>query len=186
VTSNQVWGLAKTDEEWSTALEAALMATRQHDLEHGTNAAYVAGRVCKECRVRAPLRFSPPRYLERRCEPRRWRPVAERLRDEGDEADDRRGRGKDQRTGQPGSELRTPFLQPGGAACQRPDSPPSQCPMGRVRLAATRTWTLDSRFSTLGCTWADLRLAAGDRCSAVMSPRCFRRIERPPGRTQTT
>jgi hypothetical protein len=47
LTSNQVWGLTKTDEEWSTALEAALMATRQDDLEHGTNAAYVNGCVCK-------------------------------------------------------------------------------------------------------------------------------------------
>jgi hypothetical protein len=50
LTSNQVWGLTKTDEEWSTAPEAALMATCPDDLEHGTNAAYVAGRVCKECR----------------------------------------------------------------------------------------------------------------------------------------
>jgi hypothetical protein len=37
--SNQVWGLTKTDEEWSNALEASLMATRRVDLEHGTNAA---------------------------------------------------------------------------------------------------------------------------------------------------
>ena len=50
LTSNQVWGLTETDEEWSTALDVALMATRQDDLEHGTNAAYVAGRVCKGCR----------------------------------------------------------------------------------------------------------------------------------------
>jgi hypothetical protein len=45
-----VWGLTKTDEEWSTALEKALTATRRDDLKHGTNAAYVAGCVCKECR----------------------------------------------------------------------------------------------------------------------------------------
>jgi len=38
VTPNQVWGLAKTDEEWSAALEAALTATRRDDLQHGTNA----------------------------------------------------------------------------------------------------------------------------------------------------
>jgi hypothetical protein len=50
LTSNQVWGLTKTDEEWSAALDAALMATRQADLLHGTNAAYVQGCVCKECR----------------------------------------------------------------------------------------------------------------------------------------
>jgi hypothetical protein len=50
LTSNQVWGLARTDEEWSAALEAALTATRRHDLRHGTNAAYVAGCVCKDCR----------------------------------------------------------------------------------------------------------------------------------------
>jgi hypothetical protein len=61
LTSNQVWGLTKTDEEWSTALEAALMATRQHDLEHGTNAAYVAGCVCKECRVHQRERMAKNR-----------------------------------------------------------------------------------------------------------------------------
>jgi hypothetical protein len=43
LSSNQVWGLTKTDEEWSAALEAALTATRRDDLEHGTNATYVAG-----------------------------------------------------------------------------------------------------------------------------------------------
>jgi hypothetical protein len=31
-------------------LEAALTVTRRADLKHGTNAAYVAGCVCKECR----------------------------------------------------------------------------------------------------------------------------------------
>jgi hypothetical protein len=46
-----------------------------------------------------------------------------------------------------GSELRTPFLQPGVGAGQRPDRRPSQCPTGRVRLAATRVPTLDPRFS---------------------------------------
>ena len=34
LTSNQVWGLAKTDEEWSAAVEAALMAAHRNDLEH--------------------------------------------------------------------------------------------------------------------------------------------------------
>jgi hypothetical protein len=51
LTPNQVWGLTKTDEEWSTALEVALTATRRDDLTHGTNAAYVADCVCKECRA---------------------------------------------------------------------------------------------------------------------------------------
>ena len=50
LTSNQVWGLTETDEEWSTALEKALTATRRDDLKHGTNAAYVAGCVCWDCR----------------------------------------------------------------------------------------------------------------------------------------
>jgi hypothetical protein len=50
LTSQQVWGLTKTDQGWSTALEAALTAARRADLQHGTNAAYVAGCVCKECR----------------------------------------------------------------------------------------------------------------------------------------
>jgi hypothetical protein len=48
LTSNQVWGLTKTDQEWSTELEAALTATRRDDLQHGTNAAYVAGCVCRD------------------------------------------------------------------------------------------------------------------------------------------
>ena len=49
LTSNQVFGLARADEEWSSALEAALTATRRDDLEHGTNAAYVHGCVCSDC-----------------------------------------------------------------------------------------------------------------------------------------
>jgi hypothetical protein len=47
---NQVWGLTKTDAEWAEALEGALEATRRADLKHGTNAAYVRGCVCRECR----------------------------------------------------------------------------------------------------------------------------------------
>jgi hypothetical protein len=42
--------MTKTDEAWSDALEAALTATPRSDLRHGTNAAYVAGCVCTECR----------------------------------------------------------------------------------------------------------------------------------------
>jgi hypothetical protein len=58
LTSNQVWGLTKTDEEWSTALETALMATRRHDLKHGSNAAYMAGCVCRECREHQRIRMA--------------------------------------------------------------------------------------------------------------------------------
>jgi hypothetical protein len=37
LTPNQVWGMARVDRESSTALEAALTATRRDDLKHGTN-----------------------------------------------------------------------------------------------------------------------------------------------------
>jgi hypothetical protein len=58
LTSNQVWGLTKSDEEWSEKLEAALTATRREDLQHGTNAAYVAGCVCSECRQHQRMRMA--------------------------------------------------------------------------------------------------------------------------------
>jgi hypothetical protein len=61
LTPNQVWGLTKTDEEWSEKLEAALTATRRHDLEHGTNAAYVRGCVCSECREHQRVRMARQR-----------------------------------------------------------------------------------------------------------------------------
>jgi hypothetical protein len=61
LTPNQVWGLAKTDEAWSTALESALLATRRGDLKHGTNAAYVAGCVCCECRTYQSMRMARSR-----------------------------------------------------------------------------------------------------------------------------
>jgi hypothetical protein len=51
LTSNRVFGLARTDKEWSEQLEAALTATRREDLEHGTNAAYLHGCVCSDCRT---------------------------------------------------------------------------------------------------------------------------------------
>jgi hypothetical protein len=35
LTPNQVWGLTKTNDEWSIALDAALTATRRDDLTHG-------------------------------------------------------------------------------------------------------------------------------------------------------
>jgi hypothetical protein len=50
LTPNQVWGLARTDEEWSAALEAALTASRRDDLQHGSTTVYVRGCVCRECR----------------------------------------------------------------------------------------------------------------------------------------
>jgi hypothetical protein len=50
LTPNQVWGLTRTDQEWSEKLEAALTASRRDDLRHGTTAAYVHGCVCSECR----------------------------------------------------------------------------------------------------------------------------------------
>jgi hypothetical protein len=49
-------GLTKTDEEWSEKLEAALTATRRDDIDHGTNAAYVRGCVCSECRTHQRIR----------------------------------------------------------------------------------------------------------------------------------
>ena len=47
-----------TDDEWSAALEAALMTTRRDDLQHGTNAAYVRGCICKECREHQRIRMA--------------------------------------------------------------------------------------------------------------------------------
>ena len=58
LTSNQVFGLSKTDEDWSTPLEASLTVTRRDDLQHATNAAYVAGCVCQECREHQRLRMA--------------------------------------------------------------------------------------------------------------------------------
>ena len=58
LTPNRVWGLTNTDQEWSAALEAALTTTRRDDLENGTNAAYVAGCVCSECREHQRVRMA--------------------------------------------------------------------------------------------------------------------------------
>jgi hypothetical protein len=58
LTSNQVWGLTRTDQEWAERLEAALSATRRDDLDHGTNAAYVQGCVCSECRAHQRIRMA--------------------------------------------------------------------------------------------------------------------------------
>ena len=56
LTSNQVFGLAKTDKEWSEKLDTALTAARRNDVTHGTNAAYVALWRALRCRVRRPGR----------------------------------------------------------------------------------------------------------------------------------
>ena len=58
LTPNQVWGLTRTDREWSEKLEAALTATRRDDLQHGTNAAYMHGCACSECREHQRVRMS--------------------------------------------------------------------------------------------------------------------------------
>jgi hypothetical protein len=58
LTSNQVWALTKTDQDWSEKLEAALTATRRDDLHHGTNAAYAHGCVCSECREHQRVRMA--------------------------------------------------------------------------------------------------------------------------------
>ena len=50
LTSNRVFGLTRTDQEWSEKLDAALTAARREDIQHGTNAAYIHGCVCKDCR----------------------------------------------------------------------------------------------------------------------------------------
>jgi hypothetical protein len=61
LTSHQVWGLTTTDQQWSAELEAALTATRRGDLKHGTNAASVAGLVCKDCREHQRRRMAKNR-----------------------------------------------------------------------------------------------------------------------------
>jgi hypothetical protein len=61
LTSSQVFGLAKTDSDWSQQLEAALTATRRDDLRHGTNLAYVHGCVCHECRKHQQIRMGRER-----------------------------------------------------------------------------------------------------------------------------
>ena len=48
LSSNKVFGLARTDPDWSQQLEAALTASRRKDLEHGTHAAYMHGCVCSD------------------------------------------------------------------------------------------------------------------------------------------
>jgi hypothetical protein len=64
LTSNRVFGLAKTDEEWSERLEGALTATRRDDLKHGTTPAYVRGCVCSDCREYQRIRMARNREAE--------------------------------------------------------------------------------------------------------------------------
>ena len=56
-----MWGLTKTDEEWSEKLEAALTTARGDDLEHSINAAYAHGCVYSECRQHQRIRMATPR-----------------------------------------------------------------------------------------------------------------------------
>jgi hypothetical protein len=58
LTSNQVWGLTKTDQDWSKMLEAALMATRRDESRHGTSAAYFSGCACSDCRECQRIRMA--------------------------------------------------------------------------------------------------------------------------------
>jgi hypothetical protein len=85
LTPNRVWGLIKTDDEWSAALDGALMSAGRDDLEHGTN----GGCVCKECREYQQLSQQPneghstrpPRGQPKtpfRCRARAMRPGAGR------------------------------------------------------------------------------------------------------------
>ena len=64
LTSQQVWGLTKTDRGWSTELEAALTAARRDSLAHGTNAAYANGCVCRDCRAYQQRRMGRNRGAE--------------------------------------------------------------------------------------------------------------------------
>ena len=62
LTSNQVWGLTRSDAEWSEKLDGALTVARRDDLQHGTNAAYVHGCVCSsECRSHQRVRMAKQR-----------------------------------------------------------------------------------------------------------------------------
>ncbi len=42
-------------------MDTALAATRREDLQHGTNAAYVYGCVCSECREHQRITMATPR-----------------------------------------------------------------------------------------------------------------------------
>jgi hypothetical protein len=57
LSSNRVSGLARTDQEWSERLDAALTASHRGDLEHGTNAGYLHGCVYSDCRMHQQVRM---------------------------------------------------------------------------------------------------------------------------------
>jgi hypothetical protein len=57
LSSYRVFALTRTDQEWSEKLEAAPTASRREDLEHGTNAAYLRGCVCSDCRTHKQVRM---------------------------------------------------------------------------------------------------------------------------------
>jgi hypothetical protein len=61
ITANQVLGRARRDPEWAAVLGKVLLATRQEHLEHGTNAAYVHGCVCPDCRAYQARRMAKAR-----------------------------------------------------------------------------------------------------------------------------
>jgi hypothetical protein len=58
LTSNQVLGLTKTNQEWSEKLDTALTATRRDHVKHGTTLAYVHGCVCSGCRAHQRVRMA--------------------------------------------------------------------------------------------------------------------------------
>jgi len=51
LTHFRVWGLARHDPAWSTALDEVLMSTRRRDLIHGTPYAYFQWCVCPDSRA---------------------------------------------------------------------------------------------------------------------------------------
>ena len=61
LTPNRVFGLTRTDQEWSEKLDAALTAARREDLQHGSNAAYKGGCVCSACRTYQLVRMGRKR-----------------------------------------------------------------------------------------------------------------------------
>jgi hypothetical protein len=56
LTSNQVFGLTNRL-GMVREVDTALTAARRDDLEHGTNAAYAHGCVCRECRAHQRIRM---------------------------------------------------------------------------------------------------------------------------------
>ena len=61
LTSNQVFGLTRTDDEWSTKLEAALTASRREELGARHRRRIHHGCVCSDCRTHQQVRMSRSR-----------------------------------------------------------------------------------------------------------------------------